>query len=264
MLKLAAKSGMRDMAAPEYGPNEFNVGSAVAQCFRIILQRPVQVLLIAALLIGIPAAAQEGGFIWIGTLPLEPMEQFGAIQALSQLSAALFALGYMALVPVVTNGLGLGQVESGLQTFVRLAIPAILSQLLYVVAVLIGTVLLIVPGIIASLAFYVVLPCLVIEKTGVIGAFRRSADLTRGRRGRLFGFVLAITMISLVPYLLAYSLISGLTTNGPWANYLIMTLRGGVWGLIGIPTAVAPTVVYWQLIRAKAATEGSQVAQVFS
>jgi len=52
--------------------------------------------------------------------------------------------------------------------------------------------LLFVPGVIASLAYFVVVPVAVVERVGIGGALRRSRELTRDRKGDLF-LLLALT-----------------------------------------------------------------------
>lgn len=62
------------------------------------------------------------------------------------------------------------------------------------IAIVGGMLLLIVPGVIVACMFYVALPAAVIEQTSVLGALRRSRELTQGRKGQLFGMLLLIGM----------------------------------------------------------------------
>jgi uncharacterized membrane protein len=72
----------------------------------------------------------------------------------------------------------------------KLALASVISWML----TMLGFLLLIIPGIILSLAFAVVYPVAVFEKGSAIDSLRRSLQLTRGRRWNIFGasFVIAI------------------------------------------------------------------------
>lgn len=78
-----------------------------------------------------------------------------------------------------------------------------------------GTVLLVVPGIIAALMFFVSVPVAVIEKGGVFESLARSRDLTRGKRWGLFGY-LVIQAIMLIGIIVGLYLPTGLIEDGSW------------------------------------------------
>ena len=63
--------------------------------------------------------------------------------------------------------------------------------------ILIGFILLYVPGIIESIRLYVAIPVAIIEGTGGSGAVRRSIDLTAGSRWPIFGAVLLMVVVTL-------------------------------------------------------------------
>jgi hypothetical protein len=69
-------------------------------------------------------------------------------------------------------------------------------------ALLLGFAFFIIPGVLLYLAWAVAVPALVIDGTGVFGAFGRSAFLTRGARWNIFG-------IGLVVLVLYYVLLAG-------------------------------------------------------
>ena len=55
--------------------------------------------------------------------------------------------------------------------------------------------LLFVPGIMAVCAMYVALPACVVERLGPIKCLRRSRELTKGVRWRIFGLILVVTLV---------------------------------------------------------------------
>jgi hypothetical protein len=74
-----------------------------------------------------------------------------------------------------------------------------------------ASLLFLVPGIILSLVWAVILPAQVIEKKG-FGAFGRSTDLTRNNRGVIFGFSLLMGLINIAIVGVAF-LVFGLAVN---------------------------------------------------
>lgn len=61
-------------------------------------------------------------------------------------------------------------------------------------AVVGGLLLLVVPGVIVACMFYVAVPVAVMEQTSVMGALRRSRELTQGHKGQVFGLMLLFGM----------------------------------------------------------------------
>src|SRR5262249_40966807 len=69
---------------------------------------------------------------------------------------------------------------------------------LYVLAVIGGLALLVVPGIYAYFSFLLAVPVVVVEEVGVIEAFRRSAKLIDGFRVTAFGVLLVLFLLNMV------------------------------------------------------------------
>ncbi|HEY6003934.1 MAG TPA: hypothetical protein VIV57_13740 [Anaeromyxobacter sp.] len=63
------------------------------------------------------------------------------------------------------------------------------------VGTVVGLLVLVVPGVMFMVASSVAIPAAVVEKPGILGAFRRSFTLTRGRRWPLFAAWLAVVVI---------------------------------------------------------------------
>ncbi len=73
---------------------------------------------------------------------------------------------------------------------------ALIATLLTLLATVAGLILLIVPGIILALTFYVSAPAAVMEGGSARAAMRRSAALTKGYRSRLFGISFLAELIA--------------------------------------------------------------------
>lgn len=93
---------------------------------------------------------------------------------------------------------------TGLRSF----LPLIGLAILLYIALVCGFFLLIVPGFMMLVAWAVAVPSLVADRTGVMGAFSRSAELTRGNRWRIFG-LLIISAIILWVIELVFGIVSG-------------------------------------------------------
>jgi hypothetical protein len=114
---------------------------------------------------------------------------------------------YAGVVAAAVLGLREGQRHS-LGEIAR-ALPyrrLILADLLWVLAVAVGLVLLIVPGLIAMAWFALVGPVIKVERLRVIEGFRRSAALVRGHTVRVLALIL--------PVLVAGDLLSDLIQSG--------------------------------------------------
>jgi hypothetical protein len=127
--------------------------------------------------------------------------------------------------------------------------------LLYSIGVLLGLALLVVPGIILMVMWYVAVPVCVVENAGPEQSLRRSAALTKGLRWKVFG-------IFLVFYVGATAGDQVLDWTGPSSVSMMAALV--VWqGLTGAFGSVLTTVTYYYLRVAKEGVDIDQIAAVF-
>ncbi len=126
-------------------------------------------------------------------LPALVMLPFGSPAAPSGIAIAVTAVVYVAAV-VAAIGLYLGvivrlwQVANGtdldtraaLQAGYRFGVPFVLGGLLYMLLVMGGIILLIVPGIYLAMSMYLYSYLVVIEKLGAVASLKRSHALIRG------------------------------------------------------------------------------------
>jgi hypothetical protein len=154
-----------------------------------------------------------------------------------------------------------------------------LSRVLWIIAiaflvtlgVAIGFLLLIVPGIILAVRWSVAVPACVVENLGPLAAMRRSAELTRGHRWKIFLvyilFVIITFVVSLIVGLLA-GLVVGALTVATGTDSVTIAVTGGVFGLIGTALYAAyenivVSMVYHDLRVAKEGVDTDQIAAVF-
>lgn len=77
-------------------------------------------------------------------------------------------------------------------------LPLFAVNVMSLVAIWIGMILLVVPGVMLALAWCVAGPTLVVERTGITQVFGRSAQLTRNNRWRILGLFLIFFVIVIV------------------------------------------------------------------
>lgn len=88
--------------------------------------------------------------------------------------------------------------QSNLLVALELLLPMIGLAILVFLATMVGTLLLIIPGIIVYIMLIVSVPVLVEERRGVVGSMRRSMELTKGSRWHIFLLGVVIVIVSLI------------------------------------------------------------------
>jgi hypothetical protein len=184
------------MAAITATPEKLDVGRVFQGTFGVISRNFTTFLVLSLLFGALPSVltAVAGGGL--------PGQTFS--------SAWLGRLGIGWLVAVVSNSVLQGalvhatvsdldgrraSVSECLRTGLNHFLPLILAGLLYGLLFAGGLVLFVVPGIIALVTWCVVSPVVVVERTGVLGAFGRARALTKGSRWRIFGLILIYAIL---------------------------------------------------------------------
>jgi hypothetical protein len=135
--------------------------------------------------------------------------------------------------------------------------PLILLALVETVLLMLGLILLVVPGIMLYTMWLVGVAACVVERTGPWRSLRRSQELTKGHRWKLFGLLLLIILISLVGGLLQFVLNA---TAGP----TVATIGNTIWGAFGSAfSSIVLAVTYYELRVAKEGIDIEQIASVF-
>lgn len=147
------------------------------------------------------------GGVWLVTLLISPIVT----------GAVAFAIGEVYLGREVTIGAAL---RTGLSLMAGLVGTGFLSTL----AILAGLVLLIVPGIYLTLAFMLLTPVMVFERTFGPRALGRSRALMRGNFGRAFGILLVSTLVTSVLGWSVNLVLGAVPMAGPIASAIAQTL----------------------------------------
>ena len=176
----------------------FSVGEVMSRAIAVIRANPLATFGIAFLFGALPQ--QLFRFFTRPFATTDPTAAMGLV-ALSiasvLLSMFLASLVAGAIVRVTIGFADDEEVSFGesVSTGLAKALPLLGLSVLMAVALVLGFMLLVVPGVILLVMWAVASPALVAENIGVIEAFGRSRPLTKGARWRVFGLGLLMLVI---------------------------------------------------------------------
>jgi hypothetical protein len=155
---------------------------------------------------------------------------------------AIFHMILDADTPTVAEGL----MRSGQSIF-----TVLLARLIAALAIVIGTFLLIVPGIYFSIKFSQIETVVVAEKIGnPLDALSRSWAVTKGNSIQIFGFLLIIGIVSILSFFVISVILGlGLTLVLPdtIAQFVIMVISSVLQMLLGLLMIFVYSAIYRQL-----------------
>jgi hypothetical protein len=194
------------MTAATAAPERFDIGRVISGGFAIVARRPVTLIVLTAIFGFLPTAAT----LWLTTEWL-PAPTPGA----ANIGATLQRLGVVELIGVVLGGMSWilqgavaaaalsdfgGKPLSVTEALAKAAprMPTVYAcGVLGTAGIVLGTIALIVPGILLALAWTVGGVVATVENAG-FKSFGRSAELTRGNRGALFVIFLIYGVVGTV------------------------------------------------------------------
>jgi hypothetical protein len=125
--------------------------------------------------------------------------------------------------------------------------PVAAASILAGIAIAIGLVLLIVPGLWLITIWAVIIPVIVIERSGALASFGRSRQLVRGHGWHVFGTLVLVFIIEIVVNVVLSFIFSALPHV--WRSGLSTVISGT---LIAPYIALAVTLIYYRLVGAGA------------
>ena len=225
-------------AAPAFEDRRMSIGRVFQRAFSAISLNPIVILGLALVIGALPGLIVSFAFFRLG-LTSPATIQSGAVTGRG-LAVAMFLSGLIMMVisALVQGALTRATVSANegqrasfgesLSSGLQVVFPLIGLSILWALGVGIGFVLLIVPGIILLMMWSVAVPSLVVERQGVFAAFRRSSQLTKGARWKIFG----LSLVLLVIYWLLSIIVTfvGLGMYGPAnpAGFTIANMIGGI------------------------------------
>jgi hypothetical protein len=261
--------------APTPGPAQpvdqatrFTVGDALSMGFGSYFKRFLPYTMLAFLMLSPIYIIQYFYFISsLGRLR-NPNASLMFTIPLGLILEGLLAAALIYAVVMQLRGEKVGIFESvarGLNRFFPVVGTAILRGIL----VVIGLVLLIVPGVVLIVMFWVALPSAVVERNNPIDAINRSLALTKGRRWAIFGlFVILIVLyfvLSLVFSFIIKAIIPSLISSFSISGILLFLL--GINLLVQSVTTALSAIVgacsYSLLVAEKEGVDIDRIAAVF-
>ena len=126
-----------------------------------------------------------------------------------------------------------------------------LASILAGVAITIGLILLIVPGLFLITIWAVIIPVIIVERSGALASFRRRRELVRGRAWHVFGTLVLVYIIMLVANIVLGIIFSALP------HVLGQGLSSVISGTLISPfLAIVVTLVYYRLVGTSAPAAG--------
>jgi hypothetical protein len=149
-----------------------------------------------------------------------------------------------------------GHADLSIGQTVNEALPYIgsvaLASILAGIAITIGLILLIVPGLFLITIWAVIIPVIIIERSGALASFRRSRELVRGRGWHVFGTLVLVYIIMLAVNIVLGVIFSALPHA--WGEGLSSVISGT---LISPFLALVVTLVYYRLVGSAVAAGGA-------
>ena len=247
----------------------FGIGNVLGTGIRIWVKNFVPFMLITALIYS-PLwiwtfSTVHGEMTTDKLLAAARVEQFqAAIVVLLNLFVAA-ALIYGVVMELRGQRASLGTcIATGIARF----FPALGAALLSVLCIMAGSIL-IIPGIIFACMLYVTTPAAVLERPGVLGALKRSRELTYGHKFEIFGLSVIMVLAGLglgklvenmtLPHLSERGHIEETMRNFPTYMYVNLALQM-VLSSLG---AVMEGVAYYFLRAEKEGTSADELARIF-
>jgi len=182
----------------------------------------------------------------------------GVIGALLGFIVAMFAafLLQAALVKAVQDeregrgDMSIGDTVNAAMPFIG---PVAVASILAGFAITIGLFLIVVPGLYLITIWAVIIPVIVIERSGAMAAFGRSQQLVRGRGWNVFGTLVLVFIIQFVVDIVLGAIFSAL----PYAvRDGLSTVISGT--LVAPFLAIVVTLIYYRLVGSGAGSAGGE------
>lgn len=166
----------------------FQVGSVIGRGVSVFLRNIVAFVLVTIVIFIVPIVLTVFVFGSLGSGLAGILTMLVWFIAYFWLSAALV---YGVVSDLRGNKASVGQILSGA---LSVLIPVLFVSIVVGLLVAVGTIALIIPGIILYVMFWVAVPAAVVERTGVGDSMKRSLELTKGYRWQIF-FVMVIWLV---------------------------------------------------------------------
>lgn len=248
------------------GGGYFDLGRVIQRTFTAIGHNAAVFFGAAIILVGLPSALTTFG-------------QESVVTAASGSGFLFMMLGWVLnmvgmfllqgmVVKSAVNGFNGKRTEFGdaFDVGVRMFLPLLGLGIVAGLGMMLGYILLIVPGVILSVLWSVAAPAVVVEKRGVFESLQRSRNLTRGHRWSVFGLLVIYMVLSWIIAMLiggVSAATGGSFTTGS-ANLWVNLIAGPIVSVLSAVVASAGVAsLYYELRTAKEGVGADDLASVF-
>jgi hypothetical protein len=246
-------------------PAGFDIGRVLQRLFEVLSRNFVTFLLLSLLLVGLPTATV--GFLQIlleaptlanpGSTAAPNYAGFAAIPLIWLIGAAANAVLQGAVIHGAVSDLSGRKASFGeaLGTGLRNLLPLVAVGLISAICIFFGILVFIVPGVLLALAWAVATPALVVERTGVFGAYARSVELTRDCRIYIFALAIIAAVVGFI-----FSMIASVFSVG---GGLAMAAGGGANPASMLPFLIGQQIAAFITQTASAMINSAGIASVY-
>ncbi|MEO0398939.1 MAG: glycerophosphoryl diester phosphodiesterase membrane domain-containing protein [Pseudomonadota bacterium] len=149
-----------------------------------------------------------------------------------------------------------------LSTGLKNALPLVAIAILMGLGLMLGLLLLVVPGVILLVMWIVAVPVQVVENSGITESFGRSQELTKGNRWKIFGLVVVYFILAVVLSMIVM-LPAGLVGATGEGTLIVALFQVVSTVLSAVVSATGVSAVYYELRKAKEGVGAEALAQVF-
>lgn len=227
---------------------KLGVGEALGETFSIYRDQ-AGVLLPVAFWLFLAVAILEAlfaGNLGLGLIAL----------AISLAASTLYQGTVVGLVSDVQDGRRDNSASELMRSVAPVVMPLIGAGILSGLGIVLGLVLLVVPGLYLLAIWAVIAPVIVVERSGVFDAFGRSRELVRGSGWPVFWTVVVAFLITFAAAL-AFAAIAVALSDGILIEIVLLTL--GATFTAPIPALVA-SVIYFRLLELQSDSSASAAA----
>src|SRR2546422_9383661 len=227
---------------PEQGiSRELSLGENISKTFEVYRREFAKYFVLFAI-VGVivqvvTTLAQQA--IVLPTLPVNPTSEQVSSWFAALFGAFFLLIGAIFIVNIVFSTIAEGSAiklaseqitkgEANLGAAIKLAISRLLSiwalSIIVVIIVFLGTLALVVPGIMLAIMFSLALPVPLLENKGVTESMGRSRQLVSHRWGKTFGTFLVLGIIGLIASLIFSAITAPLGIIAPVVNGILSAL----------------------------------------
>ncbi len=243
---------------------DFQIGDVVNRTFGTISRNFVVFFLLSMVLVGLPTFVFGLGQLSLAEGDVGAFATVTALAFIVNIVAAYVLQGALIHAAIVDFNGGRASLSDSIATGIKHFLPLIAIAILMSLGLMVGMMLLVVPGVILAIMWVLAVPVQVVEKTGIRQAFARSRELTRGSRWKIFGlfivYIILATVLSMIIMLPAGLFAEG-SIGGTTITLVLFQVISSV--LTAVVSAAGVSALYFELRKSKEGIGAEALAKVF-